>query len=207
MNELSIIIPTLNEQAYVPLLLRSIAAQHFKGKLEVIVVDGQSSDKSPEAVRKFASQIDSLKVMSTEPNLGHQRNVGARAARFAYLLFLDADVTLPNGCLNKLASKVKSQDQFVAAVLHLSQDMSIADYAVLGIIYFLFFISRLAGTPVTNGDFILTTKVQHDRVKGFLLRFSEIWRYIKSRRYVKYILDANIYRIYYRLYENSRYQL
>jgi glycosyltransferase involved in cell wall biosynthesis len=167
MNKLSIIIPTLNEQDYIPLLLHSIVAQRFKGQFEVIVVDGQSSDKTIEVVGEFDGQFDNLKVISSKPNIGHQRNIGAATAHYPYLLFLDADVILANGCLNKLASKVRHQEQFIAAVLHVSQNMNIADYVVLGVIYFLFFISWLAGTPVTNGDFILTTKTQHDRINGF----------------------------------------
>ena len=167
MNQLSIIIPTLNEQKYVPLLLSSIARQHFDGKLEVIVVDGQSSDKTVRVIHEFEDQIENLKTISTEPNVGLQRNIGAAAATYPYLLFLDADIILPNNCLNKLAAKVKADEQFVAAVLHVSEKMSITDYVVLGCIYFLFFISWLARTPVTNGDFILTTRAQHDRIKGF----------------------------------------
>lgn len=167
MNELSIIIPTLNEENYLPLLLASIAGQNFQGKLQVIVVDGQSNDKTVRVAKKFAGQIAELEVLTATPNAGRQRNVGADKAKFEYLLFLDADVILPPNFLNRLAPKIKISAPFVAAVSHVAPKMSVLDTATLAIVYILFFISWLAGTPVTNGDFILTNRENHRRINGF----------------------------------------
>src|ERR1700733_10407118 len=104
-HELSIIIPCLNEQAYLPRLLESIAAQTYDGKLQVIVVDGHSDDKTVASAHKYAQRLDDLLVVEAERNVGHQRNVGAKHAKYEHLLFLDADVVLPPDLLARLLKK------------------------------------------------------------------------------------------------------
>lgn len=167
MDELSIIIPTLNEQSYVPALLASLAKQQFPGKLQVIVVDGQSKDATRQRVMEFAERFSDLACISTTPDVGHQRNLGASKAKYRYLLFLDADVLLPDRCLLKLSENINGRENFTSAILHYSQAMSVTDCIALLAIYTLFFIAWLARMPVTNGDFILTTKAVHERINGF----------------------------------------
>jgi glycosyltransferase involved in cell wall biosynthesis len=167
MDELSIIIPTLNEQRYIPVLLESLAKQQFAGKLQVIVVDGQSTDMTERRVADFKDRLSDLLFLSTSPDIGHQRNMGVSKAKYRYLLFLDADVILPDHCLSRLSKKVDGKENFMAAILHLNQNMTIVDCFALAFVYGLFFISWLARMPVTNGDFILTTRAVHDRINGF----------------------------------------
>jgi glycosyltransferase involved in cell wall biosynthesis len=167
MDELSIIIPALNEQRYIPALLESISTQGFTDKLQVIVVDGQSKDATRHQVEQFKNRLNDLLFVSTRADVGHQRNVGASKAKYRYLLFLDADVVLPAHCLQKLSKKIGGRENFTSAILHLSPNMSVGDYLALIAVYFLFFLSWLARMPVTNGDFILTTKAVHTRIHGF----------------------------------------
>jgi glycosyltransferase involved in cell wall biosynthesis len=167
MDELSIIIPTLNEQRYIPNLLESLTNQQFPGKLQVIVVDGQSNDATKQRVAEFKGKLSDLEFISTNPDVGHQRNVGASKAKYRYLLFLDADVILPNDCLPKLSKIIGEKENFTTAILHYNQTMSVLDYGALVLIYLLFFVAWLVRMPVTNGDFILTTKAVHERIDGF----------------------------------------
>ena len=68
---ISIIIPTLNEEAYLPKLLRSIHGQHFKD-MEVIVADAGSKDKTVQIAKAHGCKI-------TPGGLpGKGRNEGAR---------------------------------------------------------------------------------------------------------------------------------
>jgi glycosyltransferase involved in cell wall biosynthesis len=46
LKDLSIIIPTLNEEEYLPALLESIFNQEYNYNFEVIIVDGHSDDKT-----------------------------------------------------------------------------------------------------------------------------------------------------------------
>ncbi len=165
-DELSIIIPTLNEEIYLPRLLRSIVDQNYRGKLEVIIVDGESTDDTIKLAKKFNGKIKDLSLLTTKRDIGHQRNVGARKAKYRYLLFLDADVILANECLNTLYSKAVVS-LFVATAFHSSDNLYFTDYFFLGIVYILFFIAYLGRSPVINGDFILTSKRNHENINGF----------------------------------------
>ena len=86
---LSIIIPTYNEEEYLPRLLASIRSQRFAG-YEIVVADANSTDKTREIAAKFGAKV----VDGGMPGPG--RNLGARAASGDLLLFLDADVILPD---------------------------------------------------------------------------------------------------------------
>lgn len=93
-GKLSVVIPALNEEKFLPQLLASLAAQTQRD-FEVIVVDGSSKDKTVARAQAFRSRLPSLKVIvSRKAGLPLQRNLGARAARGEWLVFIDADSIL-----------------------------------------------------------------------------------------------------------------
>ncbi len=88
---LSIIIPALNEAANIPTLLISLLPLRQRG-VEVIVVDGGSTDNTAPLARNRADQ-----VITSPPGRARQMNAGAAAARGEILCFLHADTRLPKG--------------------------------------------------------------------------------------------------------------
>jgi glycosyltransferase involved in cell wall biosynthesis len=106
---LSIIIPTLNEENYLPLLLEAIKRQNF-ADLEVIVADAGSVDKTLEIAKSYGCRFAPGGV----PAKG--RNEGAKIAHGDTLLFMDADnVYLPKNFLEKLTSEFKKRNLGVAS--------------------------------------------------------------------------------------------
>lgn len=91
---LSIIIPTLNEEDYLPILLESIKRQDFKD-YEVIVADAGSKDKTLEIANSYKFKV----VPGGLPARG--RNNGAKVANGDVLFFLDADTVLSDKFLDK----------------------------------------------------------------------------------------------------------
>lgn len=85
---LSIIVPTLNEEAWVGDLLAGARAQAD----ELIVTDGGSADRTVEVARRLGAR-----VVAGPPGRGGQLNRGAAAAEGDVLLFLHADTRLPAG--------------------------------------------------------------------------------------------------------------
>jgi len=84
---ISIIIPTLNEAAN---LEETVRRARRPGVVEIIVVDGGSSD----ATRSCASAIAD-EVLESAPGRARQMNAGAQRAHGDILLFLHADTHLP----------------------------------------------------------------------------------------------------------------
>lgn len=92
--QFSVIIPTLNEEKFLPLLLASLTEQ-TKKDFEVIVVDGKSKDKTVTLARSFQKKLPDLHVIeASRASLPFQRNLGAREAKAKWLAFIDADSVL-----------------------------------------------------------------------------------------------------------------
>jgi glycosyltransferase involved in cell wall biosynthesis len=87
--KLSIIIPAYNEEHAIPKLFASLAKQSFRD-FEIIVADAHSKDKTREVSAKAGAVV----VDGGMPGPG--RNRGAEKAKGDIVLFLDADVVLPD---------------------------------------------------------------------------------------------------------------
>jgi cellulose synthase/poly-beta-1,6-N-acetylglucosamine synthase-like glycosyltransferase len=90
--KISVIIPTLNEEAMIARCLESLVQTGFpKDEFEVIVVDNGSTDRTVEVAREFTPSL-SLEVFSQRnAHISALRNLGASASRGEILAFLDAD--------------------------------------------------------------------------------------------------------------------
>jgi rSAM/selenodomain-associated transferase 2/rSAM/selenodomain-associated transferase 1 len=86
---MSIIIPARNEQDHLAATIASV----LEGRgVEIIVVDGESTDRTVEIAKAFG-----VTAAACQPSRGLQLNLGARRARGDWLLFLHADTILPPG--------------------------------------------------------------------------------------------------------------
>src|ERR1700736_6135199 len=101
--EITIIIPAKNEEKMLPRLLRSLCKQDYVGMSEtrVIVADAGSTDGAMEAALRFRDRLLVEVMPGGLPSVG--RNAGARLATTKCLLFLDADVELPEPTLLRRA--------------------------------------------------------------------------------------------------------
>jgi len=157
---ISIIIPTFNEEKFLPNLLESIRRQTFR-KYEIIIADNFSKDKTREIAKRFGCKI----VDGGLPAVG--RNNGARAAKYNLLLFLDADVELRDkDFLKKLVRKYQKKHFDLASGFALSTSenfVALFSNLFLGIFYFMFQFVPFGAF----GAFLFTTRENHDKIGGF----------------------------------------
>ncbi|OGJ16795.1 MAG: hypothetical protein A2632_02005 [Candidatus Pacebacteria bacterium RIFCSPHIGHO2_01_FULL_46_16] len=95
----SIVIPCLNEEKYLPLLLNDLSKQTNQD-FEVIVVDGNSDDKTVEKAQTFAKKFPLTIKVVDKRNVSFQRNTGGKLAKHNWIVFMDADNRLPNYLLD-----------------------------------------------------------------------------------------------------------
>lgn len=93
----SIVLPVLNEARDLPRLLDELTGQAAPpGGFEVLVADGGSTDGTQECVLAVARRHPNVKLLSNPLRRSSAgRNVGARAARGQYIMFLDGHCALP----------------------------------------------------------------------------------------------------------------
>jgi glycosyltransferase involved in cell wall biosynthesis len=105
----SIVTPALNEEKYLPKLLKSISAQNYK-QYEVIIVDGKSDDRTKERFDEYKDKLEHAQfIESDKRNVGYQRNLGATRAKGKYLVFLDADCSVRVSFLKQLRELIEKE--------------------------------------------------------------------------------------------------
>lgn len=102
MPKISIVVPTLNEEEFLPKLFESIEQQSFQD-FETIVADAGSKDSTAEIAKKYGARV----IPGGMPGVG--RNRGAEVATGELLFFLDADVMLPKDFLQKAVDEIEER--------------------------------------------------------------------------------------------------
>ena len=88
--QLSIIIPTLNEERALPTLLNDLSHLNLPN-YEIIIADSGSTDRTRPLVTARARRNRRLRIVSAGTGAATARNAGAKIARGHTLFFLDAD--------------------------------------------------------------------------------------------------------------------
>lgn len=173
---LSIIIPTLNEEKHLPVLLDSIEMQDFpKKNLEVIVaISPKTTDNTEGVAKSYGCETVVGGV------LPRARNNGAKIARAKLLMFTDADIALPNPhFLSDAVYEFGKENLQVAGTLQtpILTHKTIADLsyrAFFGIANSGMLLFRHSKKPFMQMC-MFATKELHDRIGGFdeTLEFGE----------------------------------
>ncbi len=172
--KISIIIPTYNEEEYLPKLLESIKSQDFTD-YEIIVADAQSDDNTREIALKYGCVV----VEGGLPGPG--RNRGAEVAQGEILLFLDSDLELTENYLSNVIEEFESEDLGIAItqmtpLSEKKRDKYLHDLAN----WFMIAVENIK--PHGAGCYgIISKKELHDEVNGFdeNLSFGEDTDYIE----------------------------
>lgn len=93
---ISVVIPTYNEEKNIERCLKALHEQTIPREgFEIIVVDGQSGDRTTEIAERYADRV----VQQVSKGVGGARNDGARLARGDIIVTTDADCIPYSGWL------------------------------------------------------------------------------------------------------------
>ncbi len=92
MKKVSVIIPCLNEEKYICRCLDSLIANDYDHELlEIIVVDGMSTDQTPNLLKKYDSKYDFIKVLDNPKRITPAAlNIAIKHSKSDIILRVDA---------------------------------------------------------------------------------------------------------------------
>ncbi|PYP29448.1 MAG: hypothetical protein DMD55_01410, partial [Gemmatimonadetes bacterium] len=105
----SVIVPCRNEERYIARCLDSILASDYpRERLEVLVVDGQSDDRTRAILDDYVSRQPIIRVLDNPRRIQPVAlNIGIRASRGEILLRMDAHVVYPPNYISELVAALE----------------------------------------------------------------------------------------------------
>jgi glycosyltransferase involved in cell wall biosynthesis len=132
---ISVIIPALNEEAMIGESLAALAQAAEANRVEVIVVDNGSSDRTIEVARSFSGRLNVIVTQRTGVYVAALRNVGAQMAHGEILAFLDADCVVPSDWLVNARSALSRQSGIIGGYIRIPEQAKWVARAWYGVGY------------------------------------------------------------------------
>ena len=168
----SVIIPTLNEEHYIGVLLQNLLDQEDIS-FEVVIVDGMSTDKTFEVVSSFKQRftdrgIDwSIWQIPKKDSVSVARNYGAGKSRGMYFVFFDADVAIGVDFLQKLHDHLVRTKARFATTRVMPDRTTILLKVLTECTNYLIFLARFINKPFILGFNIIIEKTAFSQIGGF----------------------------------------
>jgi len=162
----SIIIPTLNEEKFLPNLLNDLRKQKDKN-FEVIIVDGGSQDKTKVEAEKFKNTINLSFFQNKDRHVSLQRNFGAKQAIGSYLVFLDADSRISAAFIKTVFNFINKEKGLIIIPYVSPGEKTIEMNMIFRLSNFLVESSPLIGRPFSLGGNMIVEKNFFQIIDGF----------------------------------------
>ena len=115
--KLSVIIVNYNTYHLTKQTIESVINKDYPFTYEIILVDNASSDGSIEDLKEYFKSKEFIHIIENTANLGFGKanNIGAQQSKGEYILLLNSDTVVDEGCLEKCLGYMR-QDQKVGAL-------------------------------------------------------------------------------------------
>lgn len=161
---ISIVIPSLNEEENLPILLKSLSGQTDRN-FEIIINDSGSKDKTKERVEALENTLPSLQFLEHPTrNVSMARNNGARFAKGEWIIFFDADVEVAPDFVEGVRRHTEGLDAFT--VWNRPKNSNIQGKLALATINGAMTLFQKI-KPAANGPCIIMKKELFEKLKGF----------------------------------------
>ncbi len=157
---ISIIIPTFQEEKYVGSILAEL--NKLKPQVEVIVVDGGSSDKTVRIAKRYINKAFQIH----ERGISKAKNYGAKKACSDILLFLDADAHPDADFVSKVLRTFNHSDAVAATCNVMPTQAKASEYA-FSRFYNLMIRFACGFKPHSQGKFFAVRREPFSSVNGF----------------------------------------
>jgi glycosyltransferase involved in cell wall biosynthesis len=104
----SVVVTVKNEGPNMRYLLDSMVVQ--EPPVEIIIVDAESSDGSPDIVKDYSKRYPFVKLLRFDAQRGESRNAGIKAAKGEYVAFTDGDCIANPFWIREIRMSLKGSD-------------------------------------------------------------------------------------------------
>ncbi|MEA3356948.1 MAG: glycosyltransferase [Patescibacteria group bacterium] len=151
---ISIIIPTKNEQEYLPSLLNDLKSQTLQA--DEIIISDKSTDQTRDIAKSFGCKVVDG---DDKGRIGRSRNKGAEIARSNILLYLDADNTLPDkDFLKNFQHEFESRNLDLCTFYIMPLEFSLIALFAYGVINIQKFIGSILKQPIDEIETAMAIK-------------------------------------------------
>jgi succinoglycan biosynthesis protein ExoA len=107
----SVLVPVLNEERYLERALALMCAQKVPGDLEILVIDGGSTDASRQIAEQVGAADQRVRIFDNPArDTPHALNIGLREARGEHIARMDAHTWYPNDYLARGIERLRRGD-------------------------------------------------------------------------------------------------
>lgn len=127
---ITIVIPVYNVEMYLKRCLDSIVPQCSLGDVEVLLIDDGSTDSSGTICDEYSSRYSFIRCLHQEnAGLSASRNNGIKNAKGKYIMFVDSDDYIEQGCLSQFLDDINKTncDVLIGKSWMLFDDGSVID--------------------------------------------------------------------------------
>ena len=102
--DVTLSITTYNEEKYLPILLDSIKSQKTNLKMDILVIDDSSTDKTLEIAKSY----DGVRIIHNDrkSDVQYMRNTGLKEAFGKVIIFFDADVAISDNFVENMVRPI-----------------------------------------------------------------------------------------------------
>src|SRR5260370_32255524 len=167
----SIIVPTFNEERIIANTLGAIRHHLSNIDYELIVTDDGSSDRTCEIAERYADRV--VRLTGNKGTIGTNRNRGARVAQGQYLVFVDADMSIPraNDCFAAIAEDFKDDPRLVGMTVQIKfapDEERVIDAIMHGILSrVLWFMNSVLRKGTASGEFQAIRRDVFETLHGY----------------------------------------
>jgi len=200
---ISVLIPARNEELNIQRCVNSVLAQDYQN-YEVIVLDDNSSDSTPQILAEIASREKRLNVIKgaslpagwTGKNWAcHQLS---QAARGEVLLFMDADTYMQPTALSATAGALQDNETGLLSVLPAEETVTWGEKLIIPIIHWaifcimpliLVFNKRMPSIAISHGQYMCFTREAYNHVGGHAAVRNQI---VEDKEITRLIVKAGL---------------
>lgn len=111
-DKVSVVIPILNEEKYIKNCLDSILEQDYpKESMEIVLVDGNSEDKTVDIIKEYIEKYDFIKLFVNEKKtVQYALNIGIKNSTGKYVVRMDAHASYAKDYISKCIEYLKKTE-------------------------------------------------------------------------------------------------